>query len=362
MDQAIHVLAQPKPGEKPFGLQGYFFEDLNSACVRSGIRIYFHEFSFREEATIRTWSIDGQNWRIQSQVEANGLIFDRVIAGKKENQDIAFNYFKKIEDSNTSIVNSIKISELCQDKISFYNFCKLQGKPCVPHMSAKEAKIDDQNKHRQFIFKPRYGFGGAGFFIQSEKGRLESIKDGSILDSDRTALLNDEHIVASPLIDCLKIDNRPFDLRVFVQRKNDVDPPTVVATVLRLGKHGSIVSNLSSAGEALPHEVVCNEFSNFDTRRFFEAYDEAVYLCEFLSTKLLQLGEYAELGFDVLFTKRFEPLVLEANSKPARWAFEQIARDVRYCDEVRSKYANHRLELMNNLSKFFKSKILHDVK
>ena len=138
-----------------------------------------------------------------------------------------------------------------------------------------------------------------------------------------------------------EFSNSPFDIRVLIQNKGN-NNYALTGMAVRKGKKNHWISNLDAGGKALRLEEI-----NFLVKKemnkniyFIKKEIENICLktCELLHSKY---GDFSEIAFDILLTKDLGIIILEGNSKPARWIFNSIAFDLK--DEfLKKKYFNLR--------------------
>lgn len=129
-----------------------------------------------------------------------------------------------------------------------------------------------------------------------------------------------------------------FDVRTIVQ-KNEAGQWQVTGTAARVGRRGSITSNLHGGGHAVRTEALLEE-------QFPDRHQEILEKIYWLGVSIpaaldKELGRFGELGLDLGVDKDGHVWLIEANSKPGRTVFlrtrafhlrrASILRPMQYC-------------------------------
>lgn len=126
---------------------------------------------------------------------------------------------------------------------------------------------------------------------------------------------------------------RTFDIRTVVQ-KNEQGKWVITGTAARVGRPGSVTSNLHGGGRALCTEALIKA-------EFPEKHEEIISTINTLGVKMpealdRELGRFGELGLDLGVDKDGKVWLIEANSKPGRTVFLRIrAIDLRRASIMR---------------------------
>lgn len=124
-----------------------------------------------------------------------------------------------------------------------------------------------------------------------------------------------------------------FDIRTIVQ-KNAQGEWEVTGTAARVGRRGSITSNLHGGGTALRTEALLQ-------KQFPDRYQEILEKINWLGVSIpaaldKELGRFGEFGLDLGVDKDGHVWLIEANSKPGRTVFLRIgAYDLRRASVLR---------------------------
>lgn len=124
-------------------------------------------------------------------------------------------------------------------------------------------------------------------------------------------------------IDLLKDEGSIFDVRVLVQ-KDYTGEWDVTGMACRVGKNGSIISNLSSGGRGQKIEDVLKRNIPYQETR--ERIIEDIKFISIEATKTLErsIGQCGEMGIDVGIDNNGKVWFIEANIRPARYVFNLI--------------------------------------
>lgn len=193
-------------------------------------------------------------------------------------------------------------------------------------------------EHHEVILKPQGSSQGRGVMhiYASKDSRFQYLLRGRRRDN-RLFLYGFYHIdglthwlgneihslnyVMQPYLALSTKDGEPFDIRSFVQ-KNNRGRWTFIGTAARIGKPGSLTSNLHGGGHA-------EEAAPFLRRQFGNAAGEMLHLIQDYSIQIAHLleakhGRLMELGIDFGVDRSGKLWILEVNSKPGRSIFTQI--------------------------------------
>jgi glutathione synthase/RimK-type ligase-like ATP-grasp enzyme len=124
-------------------------------------------------------------------------------------------------------------------------------------------------------------------------------------------------------INLLKVDGKIVDVRIIVQ-KDQTGLWSITGQACRIGKRGSITSNISSGGSASKVETVVAQKFNDPMKReriLTELKDLALNSAHVLETNTISMGE---LGIDIGIDQDGKLWFIEANLRPSRKVFTLI--------------------------------------
>jgi glutathione synthase/RimK-type ligase-like ATP-grasp enzyme len=136
-------------------------------------------------------------------------------------------------------------------------------------------------------------------------------------------LMNDRSYIVQRRIKLLKVGGKIADVRVLVQ-KDDTGQWSVTGKAVRIGKRGSITSNISGGGSGQRLPVVLSQHF-LDPLTRDRIVSEINYLA-IESAKELEasIADIGELGIDIGIDTNGRVWFIEANLKPARHVFVLI--------------------------------------
>ncbi|CAH1204745.1 Endospore coat-associated protein YheD [Paenibacillus auburnensis] len=148
--------------------------------------------------------------------------------------------------------------------------------------------------------------------------------------------------IIQPYLDLTSSDGQPFDVRVLMQ-KNGRGAWTLTGMAVRLGRQGTLTSNLHGGGTAVPPlPFLLAEYGKSGAELLEELAAAAALLPPLLEESCGRLGE---LGLDFGIDAGGRIYLLEANSKPGRTVFRLTGdrRAARLATENPLRYARHLL-------------------
>ncbi|MCA0755347.1 YheC/YheD family protein [Paenibacillus sp. N4] len=128
--------------------------------------------------------------------------------------------------------------------------------------------------------------------------------------------------IVQPYLELAGGDGKPFDVRALLQ-KDETGRWTLSGTAARIGRSGSITSNLHGGGTAEPAlRLLSAKFGTLEAERLLmRIHTISKRAAETLES---EFGRLAELGLDFGIEPGGRIWLLEANSKPGRSSFSQI--------------------------------------
>jgi glutathione synthase/RimK-type ligase-like ATP-grasp enzyme len=190
------------------------------------------------------------------------------------------------------------------------------------------------NKYHHVYMKPITGSQGKNIIKVSQLGRPKSYeyqyqikqrrvfeKAGNLQELERKlrSFMGSKRYLAQQQINLLRKDGCIMDLRVMTQ-KNRIGKWTVTGNAFRIGKAGSITSNISGGGSVGDVQTLLNLY--FDKTQVKEIMNDIDFLAlETARTMETRLGPTGELGIDIGVDQNGKIWLIEANLKPARKIF-----------------------------------------
>lgn len=148
--------------------------------------------------------------------------------------------------------------------------------------------------------------------------------------------------IIQPYLQLTSSGGQPFDVRVLVQ-KNGRGAWSLTGMAVRMGRRGSLTSNLHGGGTAVPVlPFLLAEYGRSGKDLMDELADAAALLPPLLEESFGRLGE---LGLDFGIDAGGRIYLLEANSKPGRTVFRLTGdrRAAKLAAENPLRYARHLL-------------------
>ncbi|UHA73165.1 YheC/YheD family protein [Paenibacillus sp. 481] len=210
------------------------------------------------------------------------------------------------------------------------------------------------NKYNMVYVKPVHGTAGNGvirahikqdagkntFHFQIGKSPRSFASYDDFFNALTASKLKREYIVQKG-IKLLKLHGRSFDLRIMVQRTPQHPDWQTTGIIGRLGHPKKIVTNFHSEGKPLPIEVLLEPYIQ-GTRQ--EQYVEFLRQFGVNIAKHYQqtYPGFREIGIDVGLDSELHPWVLEVNTAPDPFIFNQLADKSMYRTVIRYARENGR--------------------
>ncbi|MFA5842420.1 MAG: YheC/YheD family protein [Candidatus Gracilibacteria bacterium] len=205
-------------------------------------------------------------------------------------------------------------------------------------------------KHSAFILKPTMGGKGKGiihlypknnqwhyrYSIGNQKftGILTSGSATSLRRLTQTLPYEYKSYILQQKIDGLKFQNRVFDLRMVFQRKTIQSNLKLVGMTARIGKRGSVASNISSGGKAMKVSAFLKGlFPNERTapkKILEEIHTLGTLICDYIGEKF----KIHEFAIDLMIDTNKKIWLIEANSQPAAYSIFTLAGSHKEANQI----------------------------
>ncbi len=360
-ENQIGVMSVVHEGRKPFGMQTYFFEDMVKSIDLDKSKIFFFSPIDWRYGVIEVpgYNFIGNRW-VKTKSTIPEIIYDRAFS-KDEGQKLHMESFRNyLKESNRNILNPFELAELLNNKIEFHAFLQNHNIPTLctfPFRAIKDSGFFDRIDASKVYVKPTFGSKGEGIFVIEKReetyllfdhlGGVESFQDYLLLIAKLESEIQyqDRYFIQEEAKIEL-FEDSPFDIRVLVQ--NYGDDYIVTGKAVRIGKKFSMTSNLNSGGNAMPIEELDYFFHKEYMYSLEELHLNIEKLCLDCSEVLRrEIGNFCEIGFDILITKDKGPIIIEGNAKPSRWVFVQIADYLESMGKNNSYYIDRRRETVS---------------
>jgi hypothetical protein len=196
-----------------------------------------------------------------------------------------------------------------------------------------EALWEYAEKYKRVILKPSGGGGGAGIIQLTSQGEDRYLVHAGnarrvVVGKERTvqyvkSLFRPKPYLLQPRIPLGRINGRPFDVRVMVQRKSKKEPWIITGWVAKQAGPGFVVTNVArSRGKVIPLRTAIRA-SNIDVPAHLLQDVRRVSLAAAnrLGTAYPTLREVGiDLGIDIYG----HPWIIEANFRPSTSLFRNL--------------------------------------
>lgn len=139
-----------------------------------------------------------------------------------------------------------------------------------------------------------------------------------------------------------KIENRPFDIRVMVQRTSKDGPWLYSGMVAKIAGKSSVVTNVAlSHGSVMPVDEALKRAFGLgpkDVTRKIELLKQVALLC---ANHFDLYQKYRELGFDMAFDTSGKLWVIEENTGPSHRLFKLLGSDLSMYRRIQFRYGQY---------------------
>jgi glutathione synthase/RimK-type ligase-like ATP-grasp enzyme len=319
---------------KPNGMQVAVFERLLEAAEKERLFgfIFSPEQIHWEKGVVQGWyrRVLGERkiW-VQDKIPLPDVIYDQIISRQYEkNPRVIENKTKLLRMYQTNYFNPGFF-----DKWQVHTWLSKDPrmKGYLPHtilLESREKMIRFLQEHRLAYVKPIHGSLGIGIikvvrlqdgrYSYHIKGKQGIVKEGIMTTPAQIMSLTgkSKKYVIQQGLNLLTIDNRPFDIRILMQ-KDQTGNWRRTKAFCRIAQRGDITSNLSTGGDALPISVVLRKICA-DKNERVRIQRKINQLSRMLPLVIeeqcgLTLGE---LGLDIGIDEDRYLWVIEVNAKP----------------------------------------------
>jgi glutathione synthase/RimK-type ligase-like ATP-grasp enzyme len=264
------------------------------------------------------------------------IIYDRFTAKAKGEKEQYLKFRNFLVSKNTNFTTPLSLVTLLKDKVQFHRYLLKKGIPTLPAVIIKDLtrqEFDNFFEYNSVLYiKPISGSNGAGISILETYDKKGIFKEQTnSIEVDKTEcfeyLINNfdkDNYFIQPKAKTLNYEDKPYDIRVLIQNYGH-KKYKITGQGVRIGEQGNWISNISAGGGAKPLEVLkpTIEKNGFD---FSEQIEKMEKMCIDCTHALHDFyGDFVEIAFDILLTEDLGPIILEGNSKPARWIFNLLS-------------------------------------
>ncbi len=321
---------------KPFGGQSYFISQVLMSGRRLGeICFAFSPYSINWNKNIIYGYKYGKNgWR-----KAVCPLPDVVYPREKAYSYSKLNIRKKLAKKGVKFINPPLIGKWKTHQIIIKNPRLI---PYIPEtkLVKNSQQINNMiNKHRAVYLKPVAGSQGKNIIKirkqgasnyhyqyqmnnQLHKGSASSLVN---LRSSLRRMMGRRKYIIQKQINLIRSKGNILDVRILVQ-KDSTGSWGITGMACRVGRHGSITSNISTGGSGKKIEGIL--------KRNFASEDQRIEIIESIKFVALEaartledsIGKAGEMGIDIGIDKQGKVWFIEANLRPGRQVFTLIGK------------------------------------
>lgn len=200
---------------------------------------------------------------------------------------------------------------------------------------SREALWEQLKRYRHVIIKPTRGSGGRGVFQVSSLGEGKyAIHSGTrrkVLRGKETTYshiqrkMKGDRCIVQRKIPLAKINGRPFDVRVMVQRKRGSSAWRVTGKLAKIAGPGFMITNTARSGGKVTTVSSAIRRSTIHAGRTSRILKKINWIAELGARKLQR--DYPKLrivGMDIGLDTSGKPWIIEANFKPSKKLFLRL--------------------------------------
>jgi len=351
----LGIVAHLADDPAPFGLQGYYFDDMARLAESEGVELFiFSPDQWQgERAEGFAWDVALARW-VPRRMDLPRLLYERLSSSSQPLKDSQERLRAHALATGRRLCVPLPMVECLLDKPQFHDF--LEGRRLPTLAALPVERLDERSLEGLFAqaeriyIKPRRGSRGKGIhlLLRGPEGTVLRTLDGDCpLGAEPWAELprllgHDSYFAQAEARSFPLGGGGAFDLRALVQNPGD-DRYQLTGMALRQGPAGQWVSNLDAGGRGLDLEQAGDLLRQHLGIGPGELAGQVEELCLRASRALHEaFGSFMEVAFDLLLTLDQGPVILEGNTKPARWVFQTIAQDPEAPAHLRARHARAR--------------------
>ncbi|HZK44233.1 MAG TPA: YheC/YheD family protein [Syntrophomonadaceae bacterium] len=324
-----------KEPERPFGGQSHFIKQLLMSGNSIGqICFAFSPYSIDvTKGLVKGYSHGSKGW-VKGTFPIPDVIYPRDRAYSRSRLQIR----KRAENMGIALLNPTLVGKWESHKILMQN-PKLKEFLPETKLVKDFSEVEQMLRiHNAVYLKPVAGSQGRGIIkVVKRKSRgfyeyryvlEERMVKGSAysrvnLQRSLRRIMGNRSYIVQKQINLLKYDGNIIDVRVLVQ-KDHTGEWDVTGIASRVGKNGSITSNISSGGSGRKIEQILNR-NKYDANEQIRIIDDIHYVSiEVTKTLEKSIGQSGEMGVDLGIDTNGKVWFIEANIRPARHVFNLI--------------------------------------
>jgi len=336
----------------PFGGKTQSYQNLTRQALSLSVDVvFFSPVGWEVGSTeVDGFWFDGVCWQPR-RVVIPSVIYDRFFSNKS-NRALIKGFRDFLQVRGCKLLTPYELTRLTGNKHKFTQLLVQLDIPCLESYSLKnvsEKKIRALLSLNQMLYlKPIRGTKAKGivvveqlasdlFLLHSDAAPTVGLKSRSLSDALRSQAQFKGYIV-QPRADALTVGAQPFYIRVLVQNPGD-GRYAVVEMLVRLGAAKAWTAIECAEERGLSFEALADYYRQTQSKDISRDRQKIEAFCLKCCRHLHEtVGEFAELGFDVMLTHSQGPVLLEANSKPGRSIFRLMVKTAPADSEVRQHY------------------------
>lgn len=317
-----------------------FYKELSELAAKQHIDLYVFSPDEYQDGELFGYRYRDHKW-IREKVPLPDIVYDRCYyteAGQRKACKAVLQALRARKPHRLLSSGSLPSKWEVHSLLSAYPQIAGLLPPTVKFRTAEQLLAASKRHPEGLFLKPAAGMQGKGTlllrrFKDTDKitvdGRTRTNRPFSILFNDQTqwkkwldGFIRQTPYIAQPYLNLSLPDGKPFDIRVLLQKDN-AGEFMITGKAARIGKQGSITSNLHGGGTARNAKELLDE--TYGAKISGEIAAQMDDISEYIADRLeKRYGRFAELGFDFGIAADGKLWLLEVNSKPGRSAFGQL--------------------------------------
>lgn len=327
----LGIMINPTPlhDQPDFGVMGKFLEECSYAGMQKGAQVIIFppEQVSLEKRTIRGWGLSKGKWRVITSPLPDA-VYNRILSRKLEripSVQQTLHQLSKVNNIpvfNEKFLNKQEVFDVLQVDDSIRNM--LPETVVYKNNSLREMA----QKYVTLYLKPTNGSLGSGII------RIKRLSSGWVVQSTTASgtssrkfskfselvrvlshKIKKQSYLIQEGIDLVKLQNRPVDFRVLVQ-KNRQGEWSITSSVGRIANSQQIVSNVARGGTIRKAHEVLAELAIKKKPTIQQIRNTALQIAKTFEQKAE--GHFAELGIDLALDRKGKIWLIEINSKPSK--------------------------------------------
>lgn len=303
-----------------------YYQDIGKCAEQKGMSV--HRFApssidpYTEEVSGETYS--AENW-VSGKFAIPDILYDRCFYSSRESYKINAPIVEWLKNRTIflgfGLPNKWKVHEIFRNNPYLNNYT-------IDTEKAVSANVilNELSKRKIVLLKPESGSQGKGIFVVEKradrflvkmdrqgKHSTKAFRSPSVLKKWLNLRLSHTPFLIQPYLSLRTQDDRPFDIRIVMQRNAHGDWAELGRGV-RIGKKGGITANLHNDGKLMNFSEWLRKLPRVK-RSYLQS--ELAAISERIPGQLESaFGPLFELGLDIGIDREGAVWILEANSKP----------------------------------------------